>query len=127
MPRNFSLVDLIPEPDTFTDLDGSAYDVRSSRDFSASELARITRLQKRIGLSAETLSDDEQDAALEAAAETIDQSVSAMFQIVIPGIPAARNAAIPFGHKMGFLRWWQEQQPKPEGDVPNAAPSATPA
>jgi hypothetical protein len=119
-PRNFSLIDLIPEPDTFTDRDGSQYEVRSTRDFSATDLARLSRLQKAVQRSAGNLDADDEEES-EMAATSLDQAVNHLFGMVVPALPEERRGAIPLNHKMAFLNWWQEQQPTA---APNPARAA---
>ena len=109
-PRNFSLVDLIPQPDTFTDKDGSQYDVRPSADFSASDLAMLTRLQKRVSTQATGLQSDDDDASAKAAT-ALDQAVNDLFTLVVPTLPIERRDAVALNMKMAFLNWWQAQQP----------------
>lgn len=118
MAQNFSLIDLIPEPDTFTDKDGKVYEVKSARDFGAKEIAKLTRLQKQIERASGDLADVTEDdlEAAEQAAAALDQAVDELFGTLVPELPADRRSQIPLNHRMSFLSWWQKQQPQPETD-----------
>jgi hypothetical protein len=72
MSKNFSLVDLISEADTFTDVDGTQYEVSSLDDFGAVERARIRKFQRQLVATEKVLNTSEDDAALTRAIEEQD-------------------------------------------------------
>lgn len=121
MSNSFSFAEFIPEPLTYKDDvlggDGTIYDVQVGDLLSTEAIVQFTRLEKQVrGLQTGA---EQEDAVVQ-----IDQLVSQMLAILIPGLPAERLAAIPLQLKMKFAEWWRSEQGKAKGGEstpPNAS------
>jgi hypothetical protein len=113
MAATFNLADLIPEPMTFRDVDGTAYDAHTPEMFGAVDYARMTRLRTDMSAAFSALQvkqgNPEQAEQLAADLESIADRLIAL---IVPDLPAERRTAMAFGHKFRFLNWWKEQQQK---------------
>lgn len=115
--KSFSFAEIIPETLTFRDDrfggDGRAHDVLTGEMLSIAGVVELARAEKNL------------QVALAGAADPSPEDVGAveglverMIALLIPSLPAERQAAIPFAYKMRFLEWWKEQQPEPtQGEV----------
>jgi hypothetical protein len=126
MPSNFSLASIVPEHDTFTDLDGKEYNVRSVREFSAIEMTEVARLerkvrkaQKRVEDSAEIEDDEQSDKSLYKAQDLLTDAINGIVAILVPKLPEERVREIDFAYKFHFMEWWKNQQPQAPAADPN--------
>lgn len=122
MSKSFSLSSLLPEPLTFCDDglggDGTLYDVKTFAMLSAEEYASLERWQGEIISATKSAPNAEM-------LQLISQRTDEYFAILIPALPEARRAAIPFGYKAQFLKWWQVAQAN-EGSAPGESQAARP-
>ena len=114
---NFSLADLIPEVDTFTDMDGDKHEIRSTRTFGAIEYAKLKRFQREIAASQETVNTTkvetlEDENLIVAAVNRQEDAMNEFIGMIIPKMPMDRIKAIELADKLSFMAWWNEQQPK---------------
>lgn len=115
MPKNLNFASLVPERATFTDIDGTVYEMLSRADFSVVSMAKATRLQKQFPTWIDRLQKNPED---ERAAAALEKGVTEMVALVIIGLPEARLQAMTLGQKQMVLDFWNEQQAerKPEGE-----------
>lgn len=115
---NLNFADLIPEPLTYTDEDGTIYDVKSGALLSSADIAAIVRLERD---SATALA---KDTPVEA-----DAALNRILRILVPSLPDERLAAMPLGVKTRIVEWWKDAQPNPKTQRARAATTtrATPA
>lgn len=107
MPKNLDFSTLMPERATFTDLDGTVYEMLSRADFSVLSMAKATRLQKQFPAYIERLQKNPGD---ERAAEQLERSITEMVGLVIIGLPEARLTQMTLGQKQMILDFWNAQQ-----------------
>ena len=107
MPKNLNFASLMPERSTFTDIDGTVYDMISRADFSVVSMAKATRLQKQLPTWIDRLQKNADD---ERAAELLEKGITEMVSIVIIGLPQERLAAMSLGQKQMILDFWNAQQ-----------------
>lgn len=107
MPKNLDFRTLVPERATFTDIDGTMYEMLSRADFSVVSMAKATRLQKQIPTWIDRLQKNPDD---ERAAEALEKAITEMVGMVIIGFPAERLQAMTLGQKQMVLDFWNTQQ-----------------
>lgn len=107
MPKNLNFASLMPERATFTDIDGTVYDMISRADFSVVSMAKASRLQKQLPTWVERLQKNTSD---ERAAELLEKGITEMVAMVIVGLPQERLDAMTLGQKQMILDFWNEQQ-----------------
>lgn len=107
MSKNFNFGELVREPDTFTDVDGKVYEVRSSVDLGAADMARARRVQNQLNSHMDRLEKHPDD---ERAATGIDDAVDQLLSIAIPGMQIERLRAMTLGQKQAILDWWNAAQ-----------------
>jgi len=107
MVKNLSFAALIPERDTFTDIDDKIYEVRCKVDFGAREMARASKLQTQLPNLLRRLKKQPDD---EHAAELMEKAIEQLVLMVIPDLPQERLDAMTLGQKQAILDWWNEQQ-----------------
>jgi hypothetical protein len=120
MAATFNLADLIPEPMTFRDVDGKAYEALSAEMFGAVDYAKLTRLRTEMTAAFSALQAKQGDqATMEQLAANLEELSDGLIAMIVPDLPAERRNAIKFGHKFRFLKWWQEQAAKerPAGET----------
>ncbi len=122
MSKNFSLVDLISEADTFTDVDGVQYEVRSLDDFGAFERARIRKFQRDLVASEKVLNTSENDDALTRAIEEQDRVTNALMQLIVPDMLLDRIAHVKLTRKAAFMKWWNARQEEASSQQGNDQP-----
>jgi hypothetical protein len=110
----FELATLIPEPLTFVDTDGTRYDARPVSAFGAIDYARYERMQREATAALGALAARDTTTDKEAAARQLEQTTNDLILTIVPSLPMERIEQIAFAHKSQFLRWWQNEQPKPE-------------
>lgn len=118
MPKNFQFSDLVHEPDTFTDADGTVYEVRAATELGAVEMARAQRLQTQFPTWLDRLTKHPED---ERAAQALEEGIAALVQIAIPGLPPARIAQMALGQKQAILDWWNALQAERKNGTSQAA------
>jgi hypothetical protein len=116
--REFSLVDLAPEPLIFTDSafggDGTRHEVRTFVMFSPAEIGMLRRLGIEIDQlekSSQTLFTDpaSSDDALNQAGAQLERAHDTMLRLLMPSLPAERLQKIPFIGKQQIIAWWNSQ------------------
>lgn len=111
MSQNFKLSDLIPDPLTFTDDsfggDGTTHDVKTAAMLSPDEFAQIERIKADLDAFYKT-----PEGGTAAGLRLFEQRADEFLTLLIPGLPPARLSVIPVAFKLGFLGWWQRQQPQ---------------
>jgi len=107
MPKNLNFASLVPERATFTDIDGTVYEMLSRADFSVVSMAKATRLQKQLPTWIDRLQKNADD---ERAAESLEKGITEMVAMVIIGLPEERLAAMTLGQKQMILDFWNAQQ-----------------
>ncbi len=107
MPSNFDFSALVPEHDTFTDVDRQVYEVRSGVDFGAVDLARITRLRREMPAVLEQI---EREPEAEAPAARFELMVDESLRLILPSLPAERITAMALGQKAKIFEWWNAQE-----------------
>ena len=121
-PQNFSLVDLVPSYDTFTDTDGAVYHVKAATMFSAEDFARLRDLQTEIQrIQAQVASQQGVNGAIDPEAVVnllpgMQQAMDGFLRMVVIDIPEERLGHIQLQHKLAFMQWWQtlQQQRNPQ-------------
>ena len=124
MATTFNLADLIPEPLTFRDTDGKAYEAHTAEMFGAVDYAKLMRLRTELATAFSALQAKQGDPAMmEQLAANLEDLADDLIAMIVPELPAERRAAIKFGHKFRFLNWWKEQAAPKAGAVgePKAA------
>lgn len=123
---NFKLSSLIPDPLTFTDDsfggDGTAYDVKTTAMLSSAEFAAIERM--KVDMDA-FYTDGQADQT--AGLRLFEQRADEFLGLIIPGLAAERRQAIPVALKLGFLSWWQRQQPQAQSSGEEKARAPKPS
>jgi hypothetical protein len=115
MPKNLNFAALVPERHTFTDTDGAVYEMLSRADFSVTAMARTTRFQKQFPTWIDRLQKSPDDVK---AAEALEAAITAMVQIIIPTLPAARLESFTLGQKQMILDFWNARMAEAsEGEV----------
>jgi len=127
--RELSLADLAPERLTFWDTayggDGARHEWRMHDDMGLEELGGLRRIQDELGRGSALIGRADADAAtLEQAAAKISGGLDAFLHLILPGLSAARLAAIPLRGKQHMLQWWQARQAPAEAGE-DASPLAT--
>lgn len=113
MPATFDLADLVPEPMTMRDMDGTTYDVLGTELFGAVDYARLMRMRTDMAAAFSGLQAKQGDQeAKERTAANLEQLADELIALLVPSLPAERRAAIPFAKKFRFLNWWKEQETK---------------
>ena len=107
MPKNLNFASLMPERATFTDVDGTVYEMLSRADFSVVTMAKATRLQKQLPTWIDRLQKNPEDVH---AAELLEGGISKMVEMVIVGLPQERLDAMTLGQKQMVLDFWNDQQ-----------------
>jgi len=107
MPKNLNFASLMPERATFTDIDGTVYEMVSRADFSAVSMAKATRLQKQLPTWIDRLQKNAEDVR---AAELLEKGITEMVSLAIIGLPQERLDAMTLGQKQMILDFWNEQQ-----------------
>lgn len=119
MSKNFKLSGLIPNPLTFTDDefggDGHTHDVKSTEMLSSAEFAELERIKADIGAFL-----NQPEGGTSAGLRIYEQRTDEFMQILIPTLTEVRRSVIPIAFKIGFLTWWQQQQPRVEPSVGKA-------
>lgn len=117
--KNYSLASAVPEQDSFTDRDGTRYDVQGAMDLSEIDYITMNRWQATIEeVQKNAKLEDPEEAA--RAMTSLLQAVNGFMKILIPGMPETRIGEMKLREKLDFIMWWQAQQPKPE-QSPNRA------
>lgn len=107
MPKNLNFASLVPERSTFTDIDGTVYDMLSRADFSVVSMAKATRLQKQFPMWIDRLQKNPDD---ERAAALLEKGITEMVGMLIVGLPQERLDAMTLGQKQMILDFWNAQQ-----------------
>lgn len=137
MTTQFNLIDLIPQPLTFRDvepcsacqgsgceacanrgrIDGQRYDARTAAMFGPIDLATQQRLQREMGAAITTMQrQDASEDELSAASEALEGVLDDLMALIIPTMPHERITALESGYKLQFVSWWREQQPQPKAN-----------
>ena len=119
--KNLNFAALIPERDTFTDVDGEVYEVRSKADFGVREMARASKLKTQLPNLFKRLSKEPES---EHAANLIEKAFGEMVLMIIPDLPKERLEAMTLGQQQLIMEWWnrlqreraEEQEKNPETD-----------
>jgi hypothetical protein len=106
MPKNFSLAGLTPERDTFTDTDGTVYEMLNRDDFSVTTMAKARRIQKQFPEFWERLEEQPDDVA---AAEGLEGALRDLVRMIIPDLPAERLRALTLLQKQSVLDFWNQR------------------
>lgn len=111
MGATFNLADLIPEPLTFRDTDGKTYEAHTAEMFGAVDYAKLMRLQQQMRTAFATLqaTAGQKKGDTEGVAAQLEAMSDTLIAMIVPDLPPERLAAMAFGHKFRFLKWWQEQ------------------
>jgi hypothetical protein len=120
MAKSLSFAGLVPEPLTFTDDafggDGARYDVLSPDLFTPEAFARFEQIQGELNRTKAAIGNEGQGVTSEIFTQ-LGAMTDELIAILIPQMPAERRQAVPFGFKMRFLQWWQEETRTPTGGV----------
>ena len=114
----YSLADLIPEPHTFKDQDGTSYDVPTGEMFSTSELKQLAQLERDMP---EALATWKSTPDLQEGVLHLDSLVNDFFGMLVREMPRERIEQIPINQKVGFIQWWQTQEGAKAPPAPPAA------
>lgn len=112
----FSLADLAPPPLTFYDSafggDGARHVVRTHDHLGPEHIGEMLRLEADLRQCYGELAavNGEDREALAVVGRRLVAVVDATIALLIPTLPAARVAAIPFRAKERLLTWWGESQ-----------------
>lgn len=111
MSGNLDFSALVPERDTFTDVDGQVYEFASREDFGVVEFAKVNRIQKQMRTIMDRVADvEEVDEDLAARFEDL---VGEFAALILPEHPRIREFTL--AQKMRIIEWWQaRQQIEPE-------------
>ena len=123
MSRNLNFSTLVPERDTFTDVDGKVYEFKAEVDFGAVHMARMGRLQDTLQAALKSLAANTQD---ESMATQFEQCADEIVALVLPTLPAERRTALSVGQKAALMNWWREnkgQTPNPKAPLPEPLPN----
>jgi hypothetical protein len=80
----------------------------------AIDYARYERMQREATVALSMLASRDTSVDKEGAARQLEHTTNELIQTIVPDLPIERIAAIAFAHKSQFLKWWQNEQPKPE-------------
>ena len=129
---NFSLASIIPEYDTFTDTDGTVYNVRTIKMLSSFDLAQLTRFQTTTeALARPSNGETPTPEVLEQGMVTLTDAVNTFWNMIIPDLAIDRIQAIELAYKLSFMEWWQRRQneiqpaPPPNRTARRAAQSSS--
>jgi hypothetical protein len=133
MAKTYTLLDLVPEQDTFEDKGdgGKEYPIRQPTEFSTVELAELTRLQRKLFRAQELFafaehhpdeaSDEEADRKLKGATRLMEEAMTGILQMILPDLPPTRAQAIKLKQKEHFFNWWKDAYNAPQESAnPNA-------
>ena len=116
MKSKFDFSTLLPERDTFTDLDDQDYEFKSRVEFGAVDLARIRSLQSQIDSMMKTLTEHPDN---EEAAQNLEALASKFVKFILPALPETRIDTMTLVQKTKIVEWWTEHQKDddPVGEV----------
>lgn len=107
MPKNLNFAAILaPERHTFTDADGTVYDMLNRADFSITTMAKATRLQKQFPTWKDRLEKNPGDVK---AAESLENAITEMVRLVIPDLPQERLDTYTLGQKQMILDFWNSR------------------
>lgn len=109
---NYSLVDLVPQYDTFTDRDEkkTVYNVRTVKMMSAVDLARLLRFQREARVLETVDIEKVEPEEVDAMMKTMITAVNTFFSLVVLDIPPERIEKLEMNEKLGFMQWWEQRQ-----------------
>lgn len=121
-PNEFSLADLAPARPTFHDNayggDGARHEWHMLADLGPAHLAMLRRIQDELTRAYAVLGASDASAPkLEQAGEKLMAAFDAFLKLILPSLPAERIAALPFGAKEKMLTWWNQRQPRADGEA----------
>lgn len=122
MSKNFSLVDIVSEADTFTDTDGTRYEVRSIDDFGAYERSRIRKFQRELQATEKILDTSNDDKEMERAVQRQDQTTNELLQMIVPDLSMESIGRIKLTRKASFMKWWNARQEEATTEQGNDQP-----
>jgi hypothetical protein len=131
--KKLSLLDLAPERDTFAGEEGEEYEFAVQQDFSAKQLTRLMKLQKRVewalvhfdpgqlsnGAGPEDEPEDGPEDGpdqVDRAAELLDEALYEYIRLIIPDLPVVELDRYKTGVRLNIVNWWNK-------NVLNATPS----
>lgn len=102
MAKNFDLSRVRPETDTFTDVDGKTYEVRSSLMLSPREKAAMQRLTNGVVSDMKTLEKGDN----ERISDLVLKRTRKMIGLLVPSMPAKRLDDLTSEQMDAFMEWW---------------------
>ncbi|WP_110513746.1 hypothetical protein [Herpetosiphon llansteffanensis] len=132
MPKEFTLLNLAPEPLVFSDYDGNKYDVLRPNQFGLRSLAIIDRLQTQIAahqaelaaLADVEVEDDEHETEYEHANQQFEKLLNSFIKAVVPKVTTKVCQHMSLVEKLQFMNWWREET-APKVKAPETAAGTT--
>lgn len=114
--REFSLLDLAPEPLIFRDEafggDGARHTFRMVADLGLEDAGSLRRIQEELARASALIGKASLGAdELDQVARRLGAGIDAMLCLILPSLPVERLAAIPLRGKQAMLERWQAAHP----------------
>lgn len=115
--KSMDFSDLLPTRDTFNMPDGQQLEFVSRSEFSAEDLAELSRLQKMVqsGLKAGESKSKREKAR---GARTLDKALHGLLKCVLPGIlETDEYSSMTAGQKLQIVNWWTARNQSEEDEL----------